>query len=125
RVGGWTAASFPVNHGFNGRANALRFDGAAGRAWVYMPDAFQLEEASLARLAGLDLLVAGASFWEETAPPETRSVHDVREVLALAERVGPRRVLMTHLGHGVDARRAAELPAWAALAADGLEVELP
>ena len=125
RVGGWVVTNFPVNHGFNGLANALRFEALQhGSAWVYMPDAFQLEAASLEQLRGLRLLVTGASFWEEHAPPNTRSVHDVLEALALAERVKPEQLVLTHLGHDVDARRAGELPRWAVLAQDGMELDL-
>ncbi|HWG85118.1 MAG TPA: MBL fold metallo-hydrolase, partial [Deinococcales bacterium] len=123
-LGGFRVTAFEVPHGFNGNAHALRF-ATSDAAWVYMPDAIGLPDNLAATLSDLDLLVLGASFWHEDAPYETRSVYDVTEALELTARVRPARVVLTHLGHGVDASREPELPPGHCLARDGLTVEVP
>ena len=117
---GYRATAFRVPHGFNGWSYALRFDGG-GATWAYMPDCLGLVDLTPWR--DLDLLVLGTSFYHETAPIETRSVYDVLEASKLVEELKPRRVVFTHMGHGVDRRKRP--PAPATYAFDGLELVLP
>lgn len=122
---GWRVRAFEVPHGFNGASHALRFD-RAGKSWVYASDCLDLGDEILERwFSHLELLVLGACFWDEShAPRAGRSVYDVHETLELTARLKPARALLTHLGHGVDARRESELPESHALARDGLKLEL-
>lgn len=125
RLGGWNARIWRVNHGYNGHAYAYRFDHAeTGRAWAYCPDAIGLSETEKAPLAGLDLLVLGTSFYHETAPYETRSVHDVIEALELLRELSPRQAVFTHLSHDIDLTRRYDLPAGARFAETGLAIRL-
>ncbi len=121
----WQVRAFEVPHGFNGTSFAYRFE-RHGRALVYCSDAIGISEDLLeAEFTGLEVLILGASFWDESAAPyQNRSVYDVREALGVIERVAPRRALLTHLGHDVDIRRESELPAGVRLARDGLRLEL-
>jgi phosphoribosyl 1,2-cyclic phosphate phosphodiesterase len=122
---GWRVRAFEVPHGFNGASHALRFD-RAGESWVYASDCLDLSDETLERwFQRLELLVLGATFWNELHVPRAgRSVYDVRECLELTARIQPQRVVLTHLGHGVDARRKKELPHDHALAQDGLKLKL-
>lgn len=121
-IDGATFEAFEVPHGRNGFAHGFRVE-VSGRALAYVPDSLDLPEELAERwLSGLDLLVLGTSFWKEPYPKETRSISDVEEALALTARLAPRATLFTHLGHGVDVRRA--LPPGHRFARDGLEVGL-
>ena len=122
---GWRVRAFEVPHGFNGASHALRFDWD-GKSWVYASDCLDLSDELLAEwFLDLELLVLGASFWDEShAPRSGRSVYDVRECLELTARLEPARVVLTHLGHAVDVRRESELPKNHAFARDGLKLSL-
>lgn len=122
---GWRVRAFEVPHGFNGVSHALRFD-HDGKSWVYASDCLDLSDDMLERwFQKLELLVLGATFWNELHVPRAgRSVYDVRECLELTARLKPDRVVLTHLGHGVDTRRERELPRDHALAQDGLKLSL-
>jgi len=123
RLGRWNTRVWRVNHGHNGHAHAYRFDHAeTGWAWAYCPDAIGLSEAEKAPLAGLDLLVLGTSFWQETIPYERRSVHDVVEALELLRELKPRQAVFTHLSHGIDLTRRYDLPDHARFAVTGLTI---
>ncbi|MFD0670243.1 MBL fold metallo-hydrolase [Cohnella sp. GCM10027633] len=123
--GPWAVRPWKVNHGKNGYAYAYRFDDVAGgRAWAYCSDAIQLTEEQQRPLLGLDLLVLGTSFVLEPYPMETRSVYDMKEGVALAEKLRPGRVVFTHLSHDVDARKRYGLPANVSIAATGMTLEV-
>ncbi len=117
---GYEVRAFKVPHGYNGFAYAFRFSSGNAR-WGYMPDCLGLQDVAPWR--DLDLLVLGASFYEEDAPVETRSVYDVREAAELLRTLQPKRTILTHLGHGIDIRKPA--PEGARYAFDGLTVALP
>lgn len=117
---GYRVEAIRVPHGFNGHAYGFRFE-RAGCAWAYLPDCLMLDDLEPWR--GLELLVLGASFYYEDAPLAGRSVHDVQETAALVAELRPRRTLLTHLGHGVDARKRP--PDGLRYAHDGLVVALP
>ena len=120
RLADYEVKAHRVPHGHNGWSYAFRFDGAGG-SWGYMPDCLGLEDLKPWR--GLKLLVLGASFFKEDAPLASRSVYDVGEALELLEVLRPERAVLTHLGHGVDAREPA--PEGATYARDGLVTDLP
>lgn len=117
---GYTVKAIRVPHGFNGFSYAFRFE-RGGESWGYMPDCLGLDDLGPWRELGL--LVLGASFYRETAPIARRSVYDVHEAAAIVAELGARETILTHLGHGVDARKPA--PDGLRYAFDGLVVPLP
>ena len=113
---------FKVPHGANGFAYAFRFANP-GASWVYMPDSLGVKDIDF--LKNLDLLILGTSFYKEDAPYERRSVYDITEALELLKVIKPRQTLFTHLGHGVDVRKALPEGVNASYAFDGLQIDLP
>ncbi|WP_407571177.1 MBL fold metallo-hydrolase [Deinococcus altitudinis] len=123
-VCGYQVQAFEVPHGANGTSHAFRFVSPQYR-WVYMTDAIGVG-AGLADdwLSNLDLLVLGTSFSDESAAVQaSRSVYDVQEALALPWARSARRVLLSHLSHDIDVRRALPDRRFA-YATDGLSVSL-
>ena len=117
---GYKVQAHKVPHGFNGWSYAFRFEKDNG-SWAYVSDSLMLED--LSPWQSLELLILGTSFYKENAPLEKRSVYDVTEALELLELLQPKRTLLTHLGHGVDVRKA--VPRGVAYAKDGLVIRLP
>ena len=135
-VGGVVVRAFRVPHGANGHSHAYRLArsagaGQAGWAAAVVTDAIGIPP-ELAREwlrapggAGLDTLLLGTSFEDESgAPLSGRSVYDVREALTLPWAQAAGRVVLTHLSHGVDVRRAGHLPPGWQYAHDDLTVPL-
>lgn len=105
----------PLQHG-PGRALGYRIGGLA-----YLTDCSAVPETSLPLLAGVELLVLDALRF--TAHPSHLTV---AEALAVAQRVGARRTVLTHLGHEIDyPLHAPGLPAGVEFAYDGLTLTLP
>ncbi|WP_424951740.1 MBL fold metallo-hydrolase [Deinococcus sp.] len=104
---GYRVRAFEVPHGANGVAYAFRFDSLQYR-WVYMTDSVAVPLTLAEKWLGdLDLLVLGTSFRDESGEDQAgRSVYDVREALALPWARAARRVLLSHLSHDIDVRRA-------------------
>lgn len=123
-VAGFRVRTFEVPHGANGVSHAFRLD-RPGWAGVVMTDALDVpDDVAQMWLTGLDLLVLGTSFTDESAQPRTgRSVYDVQEALAVPWARAARRVVLTHLSHGVDVR-SLSLPAHWQAARDGLTIPL-
>ncbi|GGN43713.1 MBL fold metallo-hydrolase [Deinococcus daejeonensis] len=124
-VGRVTLRLFRVPHGANGDSHAIRLDAPDWRAAV-ITDAIDVPtDTAQAWLSDLDLLALGTSFEDEgNVSHRRRSVYDVREALALPWARSARRVILTHLSHGVDVRRHHLLPPDWAFAHDGLQVPL-
>lgn len=132
RVAGLTLRAFTVPHGANGHSHAFRLE-RPGWAGVIMTDALDVPAPLAQRWlsgeegqagGGLDLLVLGTSFADESAAPRPgRSVYDITEALSLPWARAARRVVLTHLSHGVDARATSLPPGWT-LAHDGLSLAL-
>ncbi|GAA5439295.1 ribonuclease BN [Deinococcus caeni] len=135
-VGEVTVRAFRVPHGANGHSHAYRLDRparAGGEGWsaAVVTDAIGIPP-ELARTwlrgpggAGLDTLLLGTSFEDESgAPLSGRSVYDVREALTLPWAQAAGQVVLTHLSHGVDVRRAGHLPPGWQYAHDDLTVPL-
>lgn len=108
----------PVIHG-GGETNGLRVD-FAGRSLAYLPDVHEIPEATLARMAGLDLLVLNMLRTREHPTHLT-----LERALGYAARVGARQTRFTHLSHDfTHAALGALLPPGTAVAYDGLEIPL-
>jgi phosphoribosyl 1,2-cyclic phosphate phosphodiesterase len=87
---------------------------------AYCTDTNQIPDETWPLLAGLDTLVLDCL--RESRHPTHFSL---AEALAVAERVGARRTLLTHMGHEIGhAAISAALPAGVELAYDGLELPL-
>jgi len=88
---------------------------------AYLTDCNAIPDASLALLAGVELLVIDALRFTPHA-----SHYHVADAIAAARRIGARRTLLTHLSHEVDYQRhTAGLPAGVEFAYDGLTTTLP
>jgi phosphoribosyl 1,2-cyclic phosphate phosphodiesterase len=87
---------------------------------AYCTDTNQIPDETWSLLEGLDVLVL------DCLRPSRHPTHfSLAEALAVAERVGARRTLLTHMGHEIShADIAATLPPGVELAHDGLEVPL-
>ncbi|MGH2541744.1 MAG: MBL fold metallo-hydrolase [Ardenticatenaceae bacterium] len=123
-VAGWTLEALRVHHGFNGWAYGYLIQRGAWRGG-YFPDAIHVDEYVQARWQGLDLLILGANFWQEQAPPESRSVYDIQEALAVSQTAQISQLILTHLSHKISYDEVAHrLPSWASLAWDGRRVSV-
>lgn len=120
---GWEVQTWEVNHGRNGRSFAYRFD-RPDFAWAYCPDSIDLSPAQRAPLSGLDLLVLGTAYYEESAPRQRRSLYSMVEALQLLADVRPRRTLFTHLSHGVDICSRYPLPDGISVGRESMVIQL-
>ena len=89
-------------------------------AVAYCTDTNLIPDETWPLLAGLDTLVL------DCLRPARHPTHlSLAEALAVAERVGARRTLLTHMGHEIGhAAVSAALPAGVELAYDGLEIAI-
>jgi phosphoribosyl 1,2-cyclic phosphate phosphodiesterase len=123
KLAGWHITYQKVNHGKNGYAHAYRFE-SDDYCWVYCPDSIHLSNEEKRFLSGSDLLFLGTSYFKENTDPATRSIYDMMEALDLIKEVGPKRVIFTHMSHGVDRFENYPLPEYVELAEDGMTVKL-
>lgn len=88
---------------------------------AYITDAKAMDEEEIRRIRGVDTLVLNALRLE----PHPSHLN-LDEALALVERIGPRQAYFTHISHfmGAHAEALRRLPPHAALAYDGLQVEV-
>lgn len=108
-VGGVPIIPLSLRHGHE-EAFGYRFGDLA-----YLTDCSAIPEATVAALAGIDTLVIDALRF---SPHETHFT--IPEAIAVAQRLGARKTVLTHLSHDVDAsRHGAALPAGIELAYDG------
>ncbi len=89
---------------------------------VYITDAKTITEDVLQRISGADTLVLNALRIKEHT-----SHLNLKEALALVERIAPRRAYFTHISHllGKHAEVEPSLPPHVRLAYDGLRLEVP
>lgn len=105
----------PVLHG-----NAERCQGYRIENMAYIPDAKVIPDESLALLEGLDLLILNC-----LRPRPHISHLCLEESLAYAQRLQPRRCLLTHMTHDIDyAHEEPNLPDWVRFGYDGLVIEV-
>ena len=115
-IGGIPVIPFDQDHGYC-RTTGFRFGSVA-----YSTDCVELPEEAFAVLAGIDLWVVGALV--DHPPHPTHA--DIDKVLVWIDRVKPRRVVITHMGTGLDSETLRRrLPAHAEPAYDGMVIELP
>lgn len=93
---------------------------AAGQAVAYVPDCHQMDDATVRRLRGIDLMILDALRQEEHPTHFT-----LAESVAILQRIGAHQSFITHLGHQLDHTQVQEaLPAGISVPYDGLVVEL-
>ncbi|WP_299443619.1 MBL fold metallo-hydrolase [uncultured Rhodospira sp.] len=115
-AGGMSVVPFVQDHKVMSTLG-FRFDNGL----AYSTDVVTLDEAAFKALSGIDTWIVGCISWE--AHPTHAHV---AQVMAWADRIQPRRVVLTHLGLGLDyetLRR--ELPADAEPAYDGMVLDVP
>lgn len=113
-VAGVTVLPIEVDHG------DLRVFGYRIGAFAYITDAKRVTPEALDMLRGLDVLVLNALWWR----PHPRHL-SIPEAIAVAQQLGARRTLLTHLTHETGhAELAAQLPPGIEPASDGLVVEV-
>jgi phosphoribosyl 1,2-cyclic phosphate phosphodiesterase len=120
---GWRIEPWKVCHGKNGFAYAFHFS-KYDYSFAYCSDSINLQEEEKSRLLGLDLLILGTSYYQETAELHTRSVYDMIEAMQLVKEVAPKQVIFTHMSHGVDRLFNYPLPEDVSLAWEGRRVEI-
>ncbi len=111
---GLTVQPLPLWHG-EGLSCGFRIGPLA-----YLADCNHIPETTMARLEGLELLVIDGLRYRSHPTHFT-----IEEACAVADRLGARRTLLTHLCHEVEHERdSAGLPAGVELAYDGQRVRL-
>lgn len=111
---GLPVTPIPLRHG-DGTATGYRIGPLA-----YLTDCSGIPESSLEQLQGLELLILDALRFR----PHAAHFH-VAAAVAMAERIGAKETLLTHLSHEVDyLRHDAGLPDGIRLAYDGLRQQL-
>ena len=108
----------PLVHG-GIETNGLRID-FAGHSLAYLPDVHEIPAATLALMAGLDVLALNMLRAREHPTHLT-----LARALDYAGRIGARKTLFTHLSHDfTHAALEARLPPGVGVAYDGLEVDI-
>jgi phosphoribosyl 1,2-cyclic phosphate phosphodiesterase len=89
--------------------------------FAYLADCNAIPAKTMTQLTGLDtLIIDGLRFRPHT------SHFNITQAIEMAQRLGARRTLLTHLTHDIDhVKHSAELPAGIEFAYDGLRLELP
>lgn len=103
----------PLVHGYS-HSTGYRVDDSA-----YITDCSDIPESSMARLAGLDLLIIDALRY--TPHP---AHFNIEGALRIVEKLKPRRTVLTHLTHEVAYADGAKLPPGVELAYDGMTIEV-
>lgn len=113
-LGGVSVTPLDVIHG------KMIISGYKLNRMAYITDASGIPEATREKLAGLDLLILNALGYK---PHPTHFCLD--EALAEAEKIRPKRTILTHINHAFDHEKVnRELPENVELAYDGMTVEL-
>lgn len=113
-----------IDHGIGGTAYGYLLT-LGERRIAYISDLLRPTAELRQTLAGLDLLVLGASHYYEGIEIWKRSNMDIMAAQELIGEVSPGRAVLTHLSHTVDYQDISErLPENVSLAYDGLIVEV-
>ncbi len=114
-IAGVAFRAFEQQHG-QGRSTGLRIG-----SFAYSTDVSALDDAAFAALEGIDTWIVGAGHAD--FPSGNHAFLPV--VLEWVERLGPKRVVLTHLNHHMDYRRlVAELPKGVEPGIDGMTLEI-
>ncbi|SHF22383.1 phosphoribosyl 1,2-cyclic phosphate phosphodiesterase [Seinonella peptonophila] len=92
-----------VNHGHNGYSYGIKFT-RLGFVWAYISDAINMSDEQMTPFFNLDLIIMGASYWDESTRPnqEKRSVYDVQEAIKLKNHLNAHQMILTHMSHDID-----------------------
>lgn len=115
-IDGIPITPFEQDHGFGSTSTGYRIGNVA-----YCTDVVDLPAAALAVLGGLDLFIVDCLRFE----PHPTHAH-FGKALEWAERLRPKRTVLTHMNHMVDYDAIkAQCPPGVEPAYDGLEIEVP
>ena len=113
-----------VDHGLGGNAYGYLLTQDSLRV-AYVSDMLRSTADQRQELAGLDLLILGASHYYEGTEIWKRSVMDIMAALELIRELNPAQAILTHLSHTVEYDEvSAKLPPQVRLAYDGLAMEV-
>ncbi len=114
KIGAFNIAALDQDHGF------MRTLGFRLNNFAYSTDVVEMPDETFEALKGIDTWIVGA-LWEK---PHSTHAH-VAKVLEWAERVEPRKLILTHLSHHIDYDSVSEkLPDFAELAYDGMVISV-
>jgi len=118
RIGGITVEPIPVEHA-DLPTIGYRLE-AEGQAVAYVPDCKVMDESTIRRLGGLDIMILDA------LRPEVHPTHlSLAESITVLQRIGARRSFITHIGHQMGHEQAQQaLPTGMTVPYDGLRVEM-
>jgi len=115
-LGDLTVSVFDQDHGVM-TTLGLRF----GPGFAYSTDVVTLNDAAFDALEGVHTWMVGCMGWSEL-PTHAH----LEKVLKWAERVRPKRLILTHMGPGLDYDAVLRcLPDWAEPAYDGMDLTIP
>ncbi len=111
---------FAVDHGTMTTLGYRISDPATGHSLAYAPDCAALEDTTIKRLAGLDLMILDA------LRDRPHNAHlTLNDSIALLQRIRARRAFVTHLCHDLEHTATAQrLPKGIDIPWDGLTLEL-
>lgn len=118
-LGDLTIRPLPVIHG-TVDTHGYRIDTESGFSFAYLPDVKSIPDESMKCLTNLDLLIIDSL---RHAPHPTHL--SLTESLAIADALGPKRTLLTHISHDLDHMTLASgLKKTISPAYDGLKISL-
>jgi phosphoribosyl 1,2-cyclic phosphate phosphodiesterase len=93
---------------------------ADGQTAAYVPDCHIMDDATIRRLGGIDIMILDA------LRPESHPTHlTLEESIAVLQRIGARRSFITHIGHQMGHAQAQQaLPPGITVPHDGLAIDL-
>ena len=117
----FTVKDHPITPIRGHHSNRFEVTGFRIGKMAYLTDFKEIEDSEIEKLKGVEVLVINALRWEQHP-----SHFSVEEACAVAERVKPRRTILTHLSHdiGLHAQAAERLPEGVELGYDGMEIEI-
>ena len=118
QIGGLAVEPIPVDHA-NIPTIGYRLE-AGGHVLAYVPDCHHMDDATIRRLQGVDVMILDA------LRPESHPTHfNYEESAAVLQRIGARQSFITHLGHQMGhAETQQALPPDITVPYDGLTIEL-
>lgn len=118
RIGAIALEPIPVEHA-DIPTTGYRLE-ADGQTVAYVPDCHAMDDATIRRLRGLDVMILDA------LRPESHPTHfNLEESIAVLQRIGARRSFITHIGHQMSHAQAQQaLPPGMTVPHDGLAIDI-
>lgn len=118
RIGGVAVEPIPVEHA-DIPTTGYRLE-ADGHTAAYVPDCHTMDDATIRRLSGIDVMILDA------LRPELHPTHfNLEESVAVLQRIGARCSFITHIGHQMSHEQAQRmLPSGMIVPYDGLTIDI-